>query len=79
MFNGWEIPLIVLLALLFFGGKKLPELARGFGQSIRTFKEEVTKEEDTDVTNGARSTEKKDSDEQAKVAKNDSQAKSKKE
>ncbi len=79
MFNGWEIPLIALLALLFFGGKKLPELARGFGESIRTFKEEVTKEEDTATANGAKSTEKKDSDEQAKVAKNDSQAKSQKE
>ena len=41
MFNGWEIPLIVLLALLFFGGKKLPELARGFGESIRTVKKEI--------------------------------------
>ncbi len=41
MFNGWEIPLIALLALLFFGGKKLPELARGFGESIRTVKKEI--------------------------------------
>ncbi len=47
-FSGWEIPLIVLLALLFFGGKKLPELAKGFGKSIRTFKEEVTKQDDED-------------------------------
>ncbi len=44
--SGWEIPLIVLLALLFFGGTKLPELARGVGKSIRTFKDEVTKEEE---------------------------------
>ncbi len=40
-FSGWEIPLIVLLALLFFGGKKLPELAKGFGESIRTVKKEI--------------------------------------
>ncbi len=40
-FSGWEIALIVLLALLFFGGKKLPELAKGFGESIRTVKKEI--------------------------------------
>ncbi len=33
-FSGWEIPLIVLLALLFFGGKKLPELANYFGEIV---------------------------------------------
>ena len=46
-FSGWEIPAIILLALLFFGGKKLPELAQGLGKSMRAFKEEVTKD-DTD-------------------------------
>lgn len=33
-----ELVLIVFVALLLFGGKKLPELARGLGQSIREFK-----------------------------------------
>ncbi len=69
MFNGWEIPLIVLLALLFFGGKKLPELAKGFGQSIRTFKEEITKEEDTATVDAGKSTEKRDSETQTEPAK----------
>lgn len=50
--NGWEIPALVLLALLFFGGKKLPELARGFGKSLRTFKEEMQKEDDDDDDDG---------------------------
>ena len=36
--NGWEIILILLLALILFGAKKLPELARGLGQGIREFK-----------------------------------------
>ncbi len=64
-FSGWEIALIVLLALLFFGGKKLPELAKGFGESIRAFKEEVTKqdgnhEKEEDVEEGkTKSTQKK--------------------
>ena len=34
-----EIILIVFVALLLFGGKKLPELARGLGKGIREFKD----------------------------------------
>jgi sec-independent protein translocase protein TatA len=34
-----EIVLIVILALLLFGGKKIPELARGLGRGIREFKD----------------------------------------
>ena len=36
--GGTEIILILAIALLFFGGKKLPELAKGLGQGIREFK-----------------------------------------
>lgn len=38
-----EIILIVLVILVFFGAKKIPELARGLGQGIREFKK-ATKE-----------------------------------
>lgn len=39
---GWpEIVIILAIALLLFGGKKLPELARGLGRGLRHFKEEV--------------------------------------
>lgn len=38
MLNGWEIILIFTLALILFGAKKLPELARGLGQGIREFR-----------------------------------------
>ncbi len=48
-----EIILIVLVILIFFGAKKIPELARGFGKGIREFKdatkdvrEEIEKEVD---------------------------------
>lgn len=41
-FSGWlggyEIILIVVVVLLLFGGKKLPELAKGLGKGIRDFK-----------------------------------------
>lgn len=36
-----EILLIVLVLLLLFGGKKLPELMRGAGRGIREFKDAV--------------------------------------
>ncbi len=35
-----EILLIFMVVLLLFGGAKLPELARGLGKAIRSFKEE---------------------------------------
>lgn len=34
-----EILLIVLVVLLFFGGKKIPEMMRGLGKGVRSFKE----------------------------------------
>lgn len=41
-FRGWEWIIILLLALLLFGGfKKLPDAARGLGRSLRIFKAET--------------------------------------
>lgn len=34
-----EIIIIVILALLLFGGKKIPELMRGLGRGVKEFKE----------------------------------------
>lgn len=36
-----EIIIVLLLVLLLFGGKKLPELARGLGKGLRSFKKEL--------------------------------------
>lgn len=36
-----EIIFIVLIILLFFGGKKIPELMKGLGKGVRSFKEGV--------------------------------------
>ncbi len=47
--GGWEIFAIALVALLLFGGKKLPELARGLGKSITNFKSGL-REEESDET-----------------------------
>lgn len=34
-----EVLLITLVVLLFFGGKKIPELMKGIGKGVRAFKE----------------------------------------
>lgn len=34
-----EILFILLIVLLFFGGKKIPELMKGLGKGVRSFKE----------------------------------------
>ena len=43
MIGPWQIGIIVLLVLLLFGGKKIPELMRGVGKGMKEFK---------DATNG---------------------------
>ena len=35
----WEIALIVLVIILLFGGKKIPELMKGLGKGVKSFKE----------------------------------------
>ena len=35
----WQIVLIVVIVLLLFGGRKIPELMRGLGSGIKEFKD----------------------------------------
>ena len=52
-FGVWEIVLIVLLIVLLFGAKKIPELMRGVGRGVKEFKDAVSKDystEDVDPT-----------------------------
>lgn len=44
--SSWEIILIFLVVLLFFGAKRLPELFRSFGKSVKEFKKATTEIED---------------------------------
>ncbi len=53
-----EILLIVLVVLLLFGGKKIPELMKGIGKGVRSFKDGVNgvedkKEDDTKPSDGS--------------------------
>jgi sec-independent protein translocase protein TatA len=53
-----EILLILLIVLLLFGAKRLPEIAKGMGKSIKEFKkgmrdveEDIKKEDDSEKKN----------------------------
>ena len=48
----WEIVAIVLVILLLFGGKKIPELMRGLGKGVRSFKDGVNGVEEDDQEKG---------------------------
>lgn len=37
--GGQEVLLIALIVLLLFGGKKIPEMMRGLGKGVKSFKE----------------------------------------
>lgn len=43
--GGMEILLIVLLIVLLFGGKKIPELMKGLGKGMKSFKQGVAEAE----------------------------------
>lgn len=59
--GGWELVLIVLVILLLFGAKKLPELARGSGRALRIFKSETKGliDDDDDVDDDLKTPEQK--------------------
>ena len=53
MIGTWEVVAIVAMIVLLFGGKKIPELMKGIGKGVKSFKEgmsEVEKEV-KDMTN----------------------------
>lgn len=45
-FGFWEIALIVLVILLLFGGRKIPELMKGIGKGVKSFREGMKDVED---------------------------------
>ncbi|MDO5446557.1 MAG: twin-arginine translocase TatA/TatE family subunit [Prevotellaceae bacterium] len=64
MIGTTEIILIAAIALLIFGGKKVPELMRGLGQGIQSFKKGM--KEPIDAPDETKETEKKETSEEAK-------------
>ena len=49
IFSIKEILLILLIVLILFGGKKIPELMRGLGRGVKEFKEGMSGDEPKDA------------------------------
>lgn len=47
MLGTWEIILIALVILLIFGGRKIPELMKGLGKGVKSFKDGLNGNDDS--------------------------------
>ena len=62
----WQILVIVLVVILLFGGKKIPELMRGMGRGVKEFKDSVNKDYTSENTNETVASKSESKDEQTK-------------
>jgi sec-independent protein translocase protein TatA len=46
----WEILIIFVIIALLFGGKKIPELAKGLGEGIKNFRNSLKKDDKEEVS-----------------------------
>ncbi|MGX2984158.1 twin-arginine translocase TatA/TatE family subunit [Helicobacter sp. 23-1048] len=46
--SPWQIIVILVIVLLLFGGKKIPELMKGLGSGVKNFKKAINEEDDED-------------------------------
>lgn len=60
MIGTTELVLIAIVALLLFGGKKIPELMRGLGAGVKSFKDGIKEGENALKEEAPESKEKKD-------------------
>lgn len=47
--GGWEIFLIMAIIMLFFGAKKIPQIAKGLGQGIKEYKSAISGEAEREL------------------------------
>lgn len=76
MIAGYQWLIILLIILLLFGGKKIPELMKGVGKGVRAFKEGMNEAEDvqssTTTHKSADNSKKSTADEASKPTADDS-------
>jgi len=46
VFGPWQVIAILVVALLLFGGRKIPELMKGLGKGVKEFKDAAKPEDD---------------------------------
>ncbi|MDD3310855.1 twin-arginine translocase TatA/TatE family subunit [Pseudodesulfovibrio sp.] len=61
-FGIWELLIILVIVLVIFGAKKLPEIGGGIGQAISNFKKASSEPQEIDVTPKKETEEKKKED-----------------
>ena len=52
-FQPWHLLVLLIVVLVLFGGKKLPDLTRGVAQSMRIFKKEIQQDDDDEANRPA--------------------------
>ena len=57
--SGMELVIIVIIVLILYGGRKIPELAKGLGTGIRNFKKAIKEDDNEEVANKPTETDKK--------------------
>jgi sec-independent protein translocase protein TatA len=50
--GGQELIIVLVLVLVLFGGRKIPEMMRGLGEGMREFKKASNEDDDTVTTRG---------------------------
>lgn len=60
MFGTTELIVIALIVLLLFGGKKIPEMMKGLGKGVKSFKDGVNGAADNDTSDTKKDEQKKD-------------------
>jgi len=67
--GGQEIIVILLLATLIFGAKKLPDLARSIGSAVKEFKKEINSDKsEHEITGQAGNNEKRNNETEREIA-----------
>ena len=56
MFGYQEIVIILIIVLILFGGKKIPELMKGLGKGVKSFKEGMNEEDEEEENNNNKKT-----------------------
>lgn len=46
----WQVVIVLLVVVLLFGGRKIPELMKGIGQGMKEFKKATKEDEDEEKT-----------------------------
>lgn len=46
MVGGWQLVILLVVVLILFGGKKIPELMKGLGEGIREFNKAKSEKDD---------------------------------